>query len=121
MQGYKDLEIYQISHRLAIEIHKMTRQLPRFEMFEEGSQLRKSAKAIPTNIVEGFGRKKYQQDYLRFIIIAHASCNETIEHLNILYETRSFKDKDRFTYFYQEYDKLGRKLNKFAQAIEKNL
>ena len=74
MQSYKDLEIYKISHKLAIEVHKMSLDLPSFEMYEEGGQIRRSAKAIPTNIVEGFGRKKYQPDYLRFLIIAHSSC-----------------------------------------------
>lgn len=118
MQSYKDLEIYKTSHKLAIEIHKITMELPAFEMYEEGSQIRRSAKAIPSNIVEGFGRKKHQQDYLRFLIIAHASCNETIEHLEILYETGSLKDKAKFDYFFKEYDTLGRKINKFIQAFK---
>ncbi len=58
--GYKDLEIYKLSHTLAIKVHNMTLNLPRFEMYEEGRQIRKSSKAIPANIVEGYGRKKYQ-------------------------------------------------------------
>lgn len=120
MQGYKDLEIYKLSHKLAIEIHKMTlKELPSFEIYEEGSQIRRSAKSIPSNIVEGFGRKKYQQEYLRFLIIAHASCNETIEHLEILHETDSLKNKEIFEYLFNEYDVLGRKLNKFIQAVKK--
>ncbi len=96
----------------------MTLELPSFEMYEEGSQIRRSAKSIPSNIVEGFGRKKYQHDYLRFLIIAHASCNETIEHLEILYETGSLKDKENFNDYFKEYDTLGRKINKFIQAFE---
>lgn len=118
MQSYKDLEIYKISHKLAVEVHKMSLDLPKFETYEEGSQIRRSSKAIPSNIVEGFGRKKYQQDYLRFLITSHASCNETIEHLELLHETGSFKDKEKFDYFWKEYDHLGRKLNKFIQAFE---
>ena len=118
MQSYKDLEIYKISHKLAVEVHKMTLGLPAFEMYEEGSQIRRSSKAIPANIVEGFGRKKYQQDYLRFLIMAHSSCNETIEHLELLHETGSLKDKAGFDYFFEQYDYLGRKLNKFIQAFE---
>ncbi|MFH1421664.1 MAG: four helix bundle protein [Planctomycetota bacterium] len=117
IQSYKDLDTYKISHRLAIEIHKMSLSLPAFEMFEEGSQIRRSAKTIPANIVEGFGRKRYQQDYLRFLVVAHASCNETIEHLEILYKTESLNNKQRVDYFLKEYDILGRKLNKFIQAV----
>jgi four helix bundle protein len=118
MQNYKDLEIYQLAHKLAVEIHKMALELPKFEMYEEGSQIRKSAKAISSNIVEGFGRKRYQQEYIRFLIFAHSSCNETIEHLEVLFETKSLIDKIKFDYFMEEYDKLGRKLNKFIQAVE---
>jgi four helix bundle protein len=118
MQRYKDLEIYQLAHKLAIEIHIMTLELPKFEMYEEGSQIRKSAKSIPSNIVEGFGRKRYQQEYVRFLVFAHSSCNETIEHLEILFETKSLISKERSDYFMEEYDKLGRKLNKFIQVVD---
>ena len=117
MQNYKDLEIYKISHKLAIEVHKMTMALPSFEIYEEASQIRRSAKAIPSNIVEGFGRRKYQQDYFHYLVMAHASCNETIEHLEILWETSSLKDRERFDYFLKEYDTLGRKLNCFIKAF----
>jgi len=97
----------------------MTLELPKYEIYEEGSQIRRSSKAISANIVEGFGRKRYRQDYIRFLVYAHASCNETIEHLELLYETKSLKDKDKFEYFLKEYDKLGRKLNLFIQAVVK--
>ena len=118
MQTYKDLEIYQLGHKLAVEIHMMTLELPKFEMYEEASQIRKSTKAIPSNIVEGFGRKHYQQEYIRFLIFAHSSCNETIEHLETIFQTKSLIDKTKFDYFMEGYDKLGRKLNRFIQAIE---
>jgi len=54
MTTYKDLDIYKLSHRLAVEIHKMALKLPKFEMYEEGAQIRRSSKSISTNIVEGF-------------------------------------------------------------------
>ena len=41
MKSYRDLEIYKESKRLAIEIHKMTMSLPKFEMYEEGGQIRR--------------------------------------------------------------------------------
>ena len=68
MQSYRELEIYQLAHTLAVEVHAMTLQdLPNFERYEEGSQIRRSAKAIAAAIVEGFGRKLYQQDFVRYL------------------------------------------------------
>lgn len=118
MTSYRDSKIYQLSHKLAVELHPVTLKLPKFELYEEGSQIRRSSKAIPANIVEGFGRRRYKQDYVRFLIYAHSSCDETIEHLEILFETKSLKDKEKFNYFFKEYNKLGRMINKFIQAVE---
>ncbi|MFH1460576.1 MAG: four helix bundle protein [Candidatus Omnitrophota bacterium] len=117
MKNYSDLEIYQLAHNLAIEIHKITLELPNFEVYEEGSQIRRSSKAVSANIVEGFGRRKYKADYMRFLIYAHASCDETIEHLKFLFETGSFKNKKHFDVLIEEYTKLSKKINKFLQAF----
>lgn len=99
----------------------MTLDLPRLEQYEEASQIRRAAKAVPANIVEGYGRKRYIADYIRFLVYAHSSCSETIEHLEILYESKSLKDKARYEYFMQQYDSLGRKLNRFIAAIEQRM
>lgn len=84
MKNYKDLEIYKLSYDLAIKIHKMSLELPKYEMYEEGSQIRRSSKAITSCIVEGYGRKKYKADFIKFLTYAHASCDETILHLNFI-------------------------------------
>ena len=59
-QSYRDLDIYKKAHKLAIEIHKMSLKLPKFELYEEGNQIRKSSKSVKSNIVEGFGRRRYK-------------------------------------------------------------
>ncbi len=69
MKSYRDLDIYKDSKRLAIEIHKMSLLLPKFELYEEGSQVRRSAKAVTSAIVEGYGRKRYKADFIKFLFI----------------------------------------------------
>ena len=55
--SYKKLEIWQLARKLVIDIHKMTLyKLPKFDMYEEGSQIRKSSKSVKSTIVEGYGR-----------------------------------------------------------------
>lgn len=82
----------------------MSLQLLQFEMYEEGRQIRKSCKSIKSNIVEGYGRRRYKQDFIRFLTYALASCDETIDHLETLFETKSFKSKS-------EFEALSEKLN----------
>ena len=119
MQSYKDLKVYQLSHKLAVEVHKMTlKDLPKFEMYEEGSQLRRSSKSICSNIVEGFGRKKYKQEFVKFLTYSLSSCDETKEHLELLFETESLKDKNKFENFLSRYENLGRKLFALRDKVE---
>jgi len=117
-KSYRDLEVYRLSFRLAVEVDRVTKRLPRHEMYEEGRQLRRSAKSIPANLAEGYGRRRYKGDFIRFIIYALSSCDETCVHLDILHETGSLNEQD-YQYFTNEYDKLGRKLNNFLQAVIK--
>ena len=51
--SYKNLEIWELSRELSIDIHKMTLRLPKFELYETGSQIRRSSKSVRSNIVEG--------------------------------------------------------------------
>ncbi len=85
--NYKDLEVWQIARELSIEIHKMTITLPKFEMYEEGSQIRRSSKSVRSNIVEGYGRRRYKNEFIKFIVYAISSTDETIDHLETLFET----------------------------------
>ena len=73
IQSYRDLEVYKLSYRLAVEIDAMTKQLPKHEFWEEGQQIRKSSKGIPAHIAEGYGRKRYIAEYRRFAIYALSS------------------------------------------------
>ncbi len=75
--SYKRLEIWEMAQALTVDIHRMTTtKLPKFEMFEEGSQIRRAIKSVKANIVEGYGRRRYLRDFMRFLVIAHASCDE---------------------------------------------
>ena len=121
MQSYKDLDIYRTAHKLSIQIHAMSLDnMPKFEMYEEASQIRRCSKSIAATIVEGYGRKQYQQEFIKFLTYALASCDETREHLELLYETGSLKDKVLFEKLFKEYETLGRKLYKFRKAVQIN-
>jgi len=72
MKSYTDLEIYQMAYELALEVHKLTMTLPKFELYEQGSQVRRSSKRIKDTIAEGFGRRRYKDEFVRFLIFAHS-------------------------------------------------
>ena len=81
--------------------------------------MRRSSKSISTNIVEGFCRRRYKAEFIRFLVFAHASCNETIEwieysrdcHPTLKEGTENILDK---------LDGLSRKINRFIRAVERD-
>jgi four helix bundle protein len=118
--SYKNLEIWKIAKELSIEIHKVTMTLPKFEQFEEAQQIRRSIKTVRSTIVEGYGRRYYKAEFIKFIIYALASNDETIDHLEILYETGSLTSKDTFDALHQKLEVLGRKINNFLQSLQES-
>jgi len=119
--SYRDLEIWKLAREVAIAVHRMTLQnLPKFEMYEEASQIRRSAKSISANIVEGYGRRRYKQEFIRFLVFAHASCDETIQHLEMLFETGSLTTQAVYRVLSTQLDLLGRKLNVFIDSVERS-
>jgi four helix bundle protein len=118
--SYKNLEIWQLARELVIDIHKMTiNELPKFEMYEEGSQIRKSIKSAKSTIVEGYGRRRYKQEYMRFLTYAIGSTDETIDHLETLFETESLKDEKPYKNLHKRLNLLGKKLIRFQEAVDR--
>ncbi len=117
--SFKDLEIYKTSMGLFVEIHKASLTLPAFEKYELGSQIRRSADGVVSNIVEGYGRKRYKAEFVRFLVFSHSGCLETQNHL----EKISFLYPDKqviFKSLLNQYIGLGIKIYNFITYVEKN-
>jgi four helix bundle protein len=120
MASYEDLELYKLAKQMTVEIHQVTLdELPKFEMYEQGSQIRRSSKSAVANLVEGYGRRRYKAEYIKFLTYALASCDETKAHLELLHETNSLSP-NRFEYFYTNYRKIGAMLYNLRQSIINN-
>jgi len=118
MKSYKDLEIYQMAYKLAIEVHYLTMNLPKYELYEQGSQVRRSSKSIKDTIAEGFGRRRYKDEFVKYLIFAQASCDETTSQLSMISDIH-FPGKP-LNILLDDYDILGKKINKFIQYVENN-
>ncbi|MFH1160896.1 MAG: four helix bundle protein [bacterium] len=119
--SYTSLEIWQLAREVVIQIHEMTlTQIHKFEMYEVGSQIRKSSKSIKSNIVEGYGRRFYKQEFIHFLYIAKASADETKDHLDILYDTKSLTNREIYENLSRKMDKLNRQLYHFIETVKTN-
>lgn len=115
----EDLKIYKKSHNLAIEVHKMSLKLPQFEMYEEGSQIRRSSKSVSSQIVEGYSLRNYKNEYIHYLNRAYASNRETKEHLDFLFETESLKDEKLYKSFSSEVVDLSKMIYSFIESVDR--
>jgi four helix bundle protein len=117
-EGVRTKEIYTIGHSLAVRIHEMSLRLPKFEMYEEGTQIRRSSKSATALMVEGYRLRKYRDKFLFYLWQALGSADETKEHLAYLYETGSLKDSLLHAALSEQCAKLLAKLMTFIQGVE---
>ena len=115
MANYKDLDIYQIAFKLSIKVHKLSLDLPKFELFEQGSQIRRSSKSVKDQIAEGYGRRNYKADFIRFLVYAQASNDECTNQIETIIQI--YPDKIEWKTLLEEYKILGMKINKFIQYV----
>ena len=116
--SYKDLEIWKLAREVVIEVHDMTLRLPRFEMYEEGAQIRRSSKTTKSAIVEGYGRRRYKNDWVKFLIYALSSNCETLDHLETLWETKSLTNETAYTKLHNKIERLGKMTSSFLGTVE---
>jgi len=103
---------------LAKKVHIASLKLPAFELYEQGSQIRRSSKSIKDQIAEGYGRKRYKAEFIKFLTYAQASCDETTSQLSMILEL--YDDVPDFFNMLPEYENLGKKINCFIQYVESN-
>lgn len=113
--AFENLEVYQLSERLADEIWVIARGWERFAKDTVGEQMVRSADSVGANIAEGSGRGSYA-DNKRFVRIARGSLNETQHFLR-----RAFKRKlltaEQVQSLKPLVDELAPRLNAYLKSI----
>jgi four helix bundle protein len=118
MNSYRELEIYRLAFELAVRVHKASLELPKFEVYEQGSQIRRSSKSVKDQIVEGYGRRRYKADYIKFLVYSHSSCDEALSQLEMLIVL--YPELIEFNSLSREYEILGRKINTYIDYVDNN-
>lgn len=68
--------------------------------------------------MEGYGRRYYKKEFIRFIIYALASADETIDHLETLFETNSLVDESLYEELSDRLITLSKMINNFLSALQ---
>jgi len=82
IEKFTDLVAWKESHKLVLEIYKITERFPKNEMFGLSNQMRRCSVSIVSNIAEGFSRATFK-DKNQFLQMALGSVTELQSQLII--------------------------------------
>ena len=119
-QGYKDLKVFQLAYKLAMEIFEITKLFPKEEIYSLTDQIRRSSRSVCVNIGEGYRKRKYPKHFSSKMTDSDGECTETQIWIDFSkdckYITNEIRDK-----LYKEYEEVGRMLGSMVNNPEKFL
>ncbi len=65
MDGHKNLRVYQLAYKLAMEIFEISKDFPREERYSLTDQIRRSSRSVPANIAEGYRKRQYPNAFAK--------------------------------------------------------
>ena len=112
----EDLEVYNKLFDLALEVSNITLTYPKFELYELGSQTRRSSNSSPANLAEGFDNK-HTNIYLECISRAQGEIRETQHHLKIAWK-KGYITQEKFEELYNKYNECGKMLTGLEKSLK---
>ena len=116
LKNYKELNVWQKSYELCLEIYRITANFPHEERYGLTSQIRRSAVSIPSNIAQGYGRKT-TVDYIRMLYISYSSVCE-LETQILLAKDLGFIEKDELSTVKTNIAEIERMLKALITSLE---
>ena len=113
--NWKKLKVWQETHKLVLEIYKVTARFPKSETYGLVDQLKRAAYSVPANIVEGQSRNT-TKEYLQFLYNARASLEEVRYFLLLSYDL-DFLIENIYKELEQKYESASKMLNGLIKSL----
>jgi four helix bundle protein len=115
MRDFRQLNVWEEAHNLALEVYRITKNFPKEELFALTNQLRRAVVSIPSNIAEGCGRGT-NKEYAQFIQIAMGSAYE-VDYQLLLSKDLGYLEKVEYEKLNDRIDKIKRQLASLLKKI----
>ena len=76
VRTYRDLDVFQEAYAVALAVSRLTKSFPSLEQVGLARQLRRAARSVPANIVEGWAKRASDAEFKRYLQVAIGSCDE---------------------------------------------
>ncbi len=118
MRGYRDLKVYQLAYKLAMEIFNESKSFPKEERYSLTDQIRRSSRSVATNIAEGYRKRRYQNMFISKMADADSEATETQVWLDFAYDC-NYLSQERHDELMSGYEDIGKMLGSMITTPEK--
>jgi len=116
VSSFEDLRVYQRLVELHLEVHRLTMGFPGYEIYELGSQLRRSSNSIPANLAEGWNNR-HLNVYIESINRSLGELRETTHHLLIAFR-KGYLSETTFQNLKDRFAECGKMLRGLQRSLE---
>lgn len=107
--NFRNLQIYQESFKLQVEIEELLKSFPREEQYLLADQMRRSCRAIPALIAEGWSKRESVKEFQKFLRDVVGEANEMINHLMLAKHKNYIKDPVFTEKLIERYEVIAKK------------
>ena len=110
IESVRDLEVYKLAFKCAMEIFQITKTFPSEEKYSLTDQIRKSSRSVCTNLSESWRKRRYIAVFKNKLTDAMQEASETQTWLEFSIAC-NYVDKQTFEKLHDEYEQILGKLN----------
>jgi four helix bundle protein len=118
VRGYRDLKVYQLAYKLAMEIFNETKSLPKEERYSLTDQIRRPSRSVAANIAEGFRKRRYPNMFVSKMSDADSETAETQVWIDFAHDC-GYLSKERHDELTTGYEDVGKMLGSMIGSPEK--
>jgi len=117
-KGFRDLKVYQLAYKLAMEIFQETKHFPSEEKYSLTDQIRRSSRSVAVNIAEAWKKRRYEKMFISKLVDCSGEASETEVWLDMSCDC-GYLSKEKHRYFLGKYDEVNRMLHGMINQPEK--
>ena len=114
IRSYEDLDVYQRAMEMLPVVHGLALTFPDYERYDLANQIRRASKSIPSNIAEGYAKKRSPKEFQAFLTNAMGSASEMEVHLKIALKL-GYISKEECLRSIAEYEIIGKQLYRLIE------
>jgi four helix bundle protein len=116
-RGFRDLKVFRLSYRLALEIFETTKNFPKEEKYSLVDQIRRSSRSVPANIAEAWYKRRYPRSFISKLVDCSGEAGETEVWIEFAAD-HGYLVQERKLEFLEKYGEVNKMLNSMINQPE---